>query len=348
MAQTVVPGVSIKGVVTAVPETTFDNVRDTTAFPKEEVRKVVAMAGVSQRRVVDSATCSTDLCFDAATTLLDALQWSRESIDGLIMVTQTPDYFMPSSSCVLHKRLGLPESCASFDLGLGCSGYAYGLWLGSTMLKTGGLRRVLLLHGETPTKYASESDRAVSLLFGDAGSATALELDGSAPNSYFTLCTDGGGYEDLIVEAGGFRDRFGADPRSHYVKMNGANVFNFTIKVVPPLIQDTLRLANRAIEDVDYYVFHQSNRFIIKHLIATCSLPAEKVPIVLDRFGNPGGPSVPLTVTQGLSDQAGRRPLWLMMLGYGAGLSWAAALVQLPEGAVVRHIEYSSAQVAQR
>ena len=143
----------------------------------------------------------------------------------------------------------------------------------------------------------------------------------------------------MIVEAGGFRDRFGADPRSHYVKMNGANVFNFTIKVVPPLIQDTLRLANRAIEDVDYYVFHQLYRFIIKHLIATCSLPPERVPIVLDRFGNPGGPSVPLTVTQGLPDEAGRRPLWLMMLGYGAGLSWAAALVQLPEGAVVRHID---------
>jgi 3-oxoacyl-[acyl-carrier-protein] synthase-3 len=249
---------------------------------------------------------------------------------------------------VLHKRLGLSERCDAFDLGLGCSGYVYGLWLASMMLKTGGLRRVLLLHGETPTRYAAEGDRAVALLFGDAGSATALERDDAdGAESYFSLCTDGGGYEDLIVPAGGFRDRFCADPSAHHVRMNGANVFNFTIRVIPPLIEETLRLANRAIEDVDYYVFHQSNRFIIKHLITTCSLPADRVPIVLDRFGNPGGPSVPLTITQGLTD-AGQRPLSLMMLGYGAGLSWGAALVRLPQGAVVRHVESASRLAAHR
>ena len=216
------------------------------------------------------------------------------------------------------------------------------------MLKTSGLGRVLLLHGETPTHYASASDRAVSLLFGDAGSATALELDDRADASpmYFTLRTDGTGADDLIVEAGGFRDRFCADPRAHYVKMNGANVFNFTIKVVPPLIEDTLRLANRGVSDIDYYVFHQSNRFIIKHLIATCALPAERVPIILDRFGNPGGPSVPLTITQGVPVLDGSGQRWLMLLGYGAGLSWGAALVPLANDAVIRHSEYASRQLS--
>jgi 3-oxoacyl-[acyl-carrier-protein] synthase-3 len=205
----------------------------------------------------------------------------------------------------------------------------------------------LLLHGETPTRYASEQDRAVSLLFGDAGSATALELDttGAAPSSSFSLHTDGTGYDDLIVEAGGFRDRFCNDPRAHYVKMNGANVFNFTIRTIPALIEDTLRLAGRSIADVDYYVFHQSNRFIINHLIATCALPGERVPLIIDRFGNAGGPSVPLTITQGLADQAGRRDLWLMLLGYGVGLSWGAALVQLPSSVVIRHVEYTPERV---
>jgi 3-oxoacyl-[acyl-carrier-protein] synthase-3 len=348
MAQSTIHGVAIRGVATSVPELKFNNLRDTAAFPQDEVRKVVAMAGVSERRVADAATCSTDLCFDAAEALLESLSWSRDSIDGLILVTQTPDYFMPSSSCVLHKRLGLSKDCAAFDLGLGCSGYVYGLWLGSMMLKTSGLRRVLLLHGETPTHYASDSDRAVSLLFGDAGSATALELDAraDAPPLYFTLRTDGTGAADLIVEAGGFRDRFCADQRAHYVKMNGANVFNFTIKVVPPLIQDTLQLADRIVDDVDYYVFHQSNRFIIKHLITTCALPADRVPIILDRFGNPGGPSVPLTITQGLPAPDGRGQRWLMLLGYGAGLSWGAALVPLSDDAVIRHAEYSSRQLS--
>jgi 3-oxoacyl-[acyl-carrier-protein] synthase-3 len=343
MAQSVVKGPLIRGIATAVPARTFNNLRDSTAFPRDDVRKVVAMAGVTERRVADDATCSSDLCLAAGEALLDALQWPRESVDGLIMVTQTPDYFMPSSSCVLHKRLGLSPGCAAFDLGLGCSGYVYGLWLASMMLKTGGLRRVLLLHGETPTRYASADDRAVWLLLGDAGSATGLELDagGEAPSSYFTLQTDGTGYDDLIVEAGGFRDRFCATERAHYVKMNGASLFNFTIRAIPPLIEDTLRLAGRSVGDVDYFVFHQSNRFIINHLVESCSLPADRVPLVLDRFGNAGGPSVPLTITQGLNGQAGDRPpLSLMLLGYGVGLSWGAALVPLPSDAVMRHVEY--------
>lgn len=343
MAQSVLKGPAIRGIATSVPTRTFNNLRDTTAFPKDEVRKVVAMAGVIERRLADGATCSSDLCLAAGEALLDALQWTRDSIDGLIMVTQTPDYFMPSSSCVLHKRLGLSPACAAFDLGLGCSGYIYGLWLASMMLKTGGLRRVLLLHGETPTHYASADDRAVSLLFGDAGSATGLELDDSidAPSSFFTLHTDGTGYGDLIVEAGGFRDRFCGNQRAHYVTMNGANLFNFTIKTIPVLIEDALRLAGRSIDEIDYYVFHQSNRFIINHLIGTCSLPADRVPIVLDRFGNAGGPSVPLTITQGLTDHAGHRPLSLMLLGYGVGLSWGAALVPLASDVVIRHVEYA-------
>jgi 3-oxoacyl-[acyl-carrier-protein] synthase-3 len=343
MAQSVVKGPSIRGIATSVPARVFNNLRDATRFPRDDVRKVVAMAGVTERRVADDATCSTDLCLAAGETLLDALQWSRASIDGLIMVTQTPDYFMPSSSCVLHKRLGLSPDCAAFDVGLGCSGYVYGLWLASMMLKTGGLRRVLLLHGETPTHYASEDDRAVSLLLGDAGSATGLELDTSddAPSSYFTLHTDGTGYDDLIVEAGGFRDRFCANQRAHYVKMNGANLFNFTIRAIPPLIEETLRLAGRSIGDIDYFVLHQSNRFIIHHIIETCALPADRVPIVLDRFGNAGGPSVPLTITHGLTDRAGHRdPLSLMLLAYGVGLSWGAAIVSLPSEAVIRHVEY--------
>jgi 3-oxoacyl-[acyl-carrier-protein] synthase-3 len=341
MSQSTISGVSIRGIATSVPERRFDNVADATGFAPDAVRKVVAMAGVAERRIVDGMTCSSDLCFQAAETLLDAVRWQRESIDGLVFVTQTPDYFMPSSSCVLHKRLGLQEHCASFDLGLGCSGYIYGLWLASMMLKAGGLRRVLLLHGETPTRYAFEQDHATSLLFGDAGSATAVErdeTDGSTP-AFFTLCTDGSGYEDLIVEGGGFRDRFCATPRAHFVKMNGANVFNFTIKVIPPLIRDTLRLANRQVDEIDYYIFHQSNRFILQHLIETCGLPRDRVPVVLDRFGNSGGPSVPLTITQGLTGSLGR-PVSLMLLGYGTGLSWGAALVQLPSDVVIRHVEY--------
>lgn len=348
MAQASTSGVRIRGLATAVPARRFHNVDDTVGFPPAEVRKVVAMAGVTERRVAGPDTCSTDLCVAAVDALLGDLAWDRQSIDGLIFVTQTPDYIMPSSSCVLQSRLGLSTTCAAFDVGLGCSGYVYGLWLAASLIRSGGLRRVLLLHGETPTHYAADDDRAVALLFGDAGSATALERDdrADAPAWHFTLGTDGSGAGDLIITAGGFRDRFAADPRAHAVTMNGANVFNFTIAVLPPLIADTLRLAGRTADDVDAFVFHQSNRFIIEHVAGACALPAGKVPLVLDRFGNPGGPSVPLAITQGVpaaADPARTRALTLMLLGYGVGLSWAAGLVVLEPGVPVLHVDCPAA-----
>jgi 3-oxoacyl-[acyl-carrier-protein] synthase-3 len=341
MSQLKINGPRIAGISTCVPKHRFDNVKDTTEFTKDEVRKVVAMAGVSARRVVDGETCSTDLCFGAAEALLKRLDCDRSSIDVLIMVTQTPDYFMPSSSCLLQERLGLSQECAAFDVGLGCSGYVYALWLAAALM-AGGHQRVLLLHGETPTLYASDADRSVSLLFGDAGSATLLESPNgseSVPWS-FVLRTDGHGFKDLIVEAGGFRDRFSDENRKHYVSMHGSNVFNFTINVLPPLMRDTLDLAGMETNDVDYYVFHQSNRFIMNHVMKKAGLPKERVPIILGEFGNPGGPSVPLTITQGELERPEDRALVLMLLGYGVGLSWGSALLPLDPEAVLCHEEW--------
>lgn len=340
MARSILTPPRLAGVATCVPAARFDNVRDTTAFPTGDVRKVVAMAGVNCRHVVDERTRSSDLCFTAAETLLDAIDWPRESIDGLVLVTQTPDYFMPSSSCLVQARLGLSSDCAAFDVNLGCSGYVYGLWLTSLMLGAGGLKRVLLLNGETPTLYAHDADRAVSLLFGDAGSATALEADpqGVSDRWVFALHSDGSGAEDLIIRGGGFRDRFSADRRAHYVEMNGANVFNFTLRVVPPLIEETLDAAGLRTDDVDYFIFHQSNRFIINHLIAKCGLPPDRTPVILSEFGNAGGPSVPLTITRGVPAADPPRSLKLMLIGYGVGLSWAAVILDLPADAPLRHV----------
>jgi len=342
MPQVKIKAPHIVGISTCVPSARFDNLKDTSEFSQTEVRKVVAMAGVATRRIVDTTTCSTDLCFAAATNLLKSVDCKPETIDGLILITQTPDYFMPSSSCLLHNRLGLSKDCASFDVNLGCSGYVYGLWLAAMTLSSGSCRRVLLLHGDTPTLYADKADRSVSLLFGDAGSATLLESSSSGPPDYwyFVLHTDGAGFADLIIEAGGFRDRFSSDPRKHCVSMNGANVFNFTITVLPPLIRDTLALAGMSQEGVDYYVFHQSNQFIMNHVIKRVGLQPERVPIILKEFGNTGGPSIPLTITQGNLTRPGERPLKLMLLGYGVGLSWGSALVHLDTPAVLSHVEW--------
>jgi 3-oxoacyl-[acyl-carrier-protein] synthase-3 len=199
----------------------------------------------------------------------------------------------------------------------------------------------VLCHGDTPGRYALQSDRSVSLLFGDAGSATAIEAAGPArsENWFFSLHTEGSGFQDMIIEGGAFRERFPEDNRKFYVQMNGANVFNFTIQRLPPLIRDTLQLSGCRSEDVDYYIFHQSNQFILRHVMKKMEIPDEKVPMTLKKFGNPGGPSVPLTITRGELERPVDRPLKLMLLGYGVGLSWASAFIELEPDAILGNIE---------
>ncbi len=340
MAEMKMDGQRIAGVATCVPSRVFNNERDCSSFPKDEVRKIVGMAGISSRRVSGEEICSSDLCVTAADALLDELSWERDSIDALIMVTQSPDYLLPSTCCIVQERLKLATQCAAFDVGLGCSGYPYGLWLAGMMLSSG-LRRVLLCHGETPSRFAEDNDRSVALLFGDVGSATALEASAikSGRNWHFCLHTDGAGHKDMIIEAGGFRNRFSEEKAKHHLYMNGAGIFNFTIKRVPPLVEQTLRLSDKSIDDIDYYIFHQSNRFIMKHLAKKMGLPETKIPMTLSEFGNTGGASIPLTLTKGDLVRPSDRSLLLMLLGYGVGLSWGSALIDLHPDAIFRHVE---------
>jgi 3-oxoacyl-[acyl-carrier-protein] synthase-3 len=351
MALVQTSGSRIAGICTSVPMSRFDNVADTVEFTETEVRKVTGLAGVSARRIAGDSVCSSDLCVQSSERLLQSLGWSPDSVDALIMVTQTPDYILPSTSCVIHKRLGLSDRCAAFDVGLGCSGYPYGLWLGAMMIQSGGgsggIRRVLVLHGETPTRFSDRADRSVSLLFGDAGSATALEATPAQTKPwYFALHTDGRSYDSMIIESGGFRNRFDDNRRNHCVSMDGALIFNFTIKRVPALIEETLTGSGHSVADIDYFIFHQSNQFIMKHLCSKQSLPVEKVPLTLKDFGNTGGVSIPLTITRGELMRPRDKALRLMLLGYGVGLSWGSALLDLDSDAVLESLEYDNLNVA--
>ncbi|MFM2400138.1 MAG: hypothetical protein RL341_2295 [Pseudomonadota bacterium] len=334
-------GFRVAGIATCVPPLVVDNLACGAQYGEVEVRKVVAMAGVKRRHVVDAGVTAADLCFVAAKDLLARLNWSPESITGLIFVTQSPDYWLPSTSCVLHKLLGLPPSCAAFDVGLGCSGYPYGLYLAASMLRAGGQQRILLLHGETPSKFTSPEDHATTLLFSDAGSATALEMDAQAQDSVFGLFTDGMGFQDLIIRGGGFRNRSPENPRDQFLSMDGAAIFNFTVKRVPELIKDTLQFGGWTVADIDQYFFHQSNRFIMKHIAKKCGLPESSVPIVLEDFGNSGGPSVPLVLTQSMAADRSAA-VRAMLLGYGVGLSWASAVTQIEPNALLIHSEYDT------
>jgi 3-oxoacyl-[acyl-carrier-protein] synthase-3 len=336
-------GFKVAGISTCVPPHRVDNLEVGKAFGTVEVRKVVSMAGVRHRHVVDANVTAVDLCTDAARRLLDQLSWAPDTVTGLIMVTQSPDHFLPSSSCIVHARLGLSDHCAAFDVGLGCSGYPYGLYLAATMLRGGGHQRILVLHGETPSLFIDPQDQATSLLFGDAGSATALEHTGrDEDDACFGLFTDGSGADSLIIKGGGFRDPRPADPRDLRLRMDGASVFNFTIKRVPALIKDTLAYAGLQVADIDSYIFHQSNRFIMKHLVKKCELPEDRVPFILENMGNCGGPSVPLTMTLSQEQLHSERPLRLMLLGYGVGLSWGSTVMSLHPGTPLLHHTYQA------
>jgi 3-oxoacyl-[acyl-carrier-protein] synthase-3 len=341
MSQSIIKNCRIAGVSTCTPQNKIDNIKDVEGLSKSEIRKVVSMAGIKSRRVVSEGVTSVDLCAEAASNLLTRLGWGTDSIDCLIFVTQSPDYLLPSSSCILQARLGLSNTCAAFDVGLGCSGYPYGLWLASMMVSTGGHKRVLVLHGETPSLFTTPGD-TTELLFGDCGSATAIERQRDDEDKWcFSLHSDGKGFEDLIVRAGGFRNRFDPDKRNYYLSMNGPNIFNFTIKTVTPLIDDTIALSGLTLDEVDYFIFHQSNLFIMHHLMKKSSLPKEKVPIILDQFGNTGGPSIPLTLTQGVKWENVNTKIMTMLLGYGVGLSWGAAMIPFDPGVIICHSEHA-------
>ena len=310
-------GFKIAGISTCVPPDRVDNLEAGKDYGEVEVRKVVQMAGVRHRHVVAKGVTAVDLCTDAAKHLLKALNWAPDSITGLIMVTQSPDYFLPSSSCVAHAQLGLSDHCAAFDVGLGCSGYPYGLYIAAAMLKGGGQQRILVLHGETPTLFVNPQ----------------------ADQGWFSLFTDGTGADSLIVRGGAFRQPQSDNPADNKLFMEGAAVFNFTIKRVPALIADALTYAKLEVGDIDQYIFHQSNRFIMKHLIKKAGLPEDRVPFILEGVGNVGGPSVPLTMTRGLSATR-TQDQRVMLLGYGVGLSWGAAILQLDAKAPLLHQVY--------
>jgi 3-oxoacyl-[acyl-carrier-protein] synthase-3 len=270
------------------------------------------------------------LCHAAAKRLLEKLGWEPSSVDALILITQTPDYAVPASACVLQHRLGLSEDCIAFDVNLGCSAYVYGIWLAATMISTQDLNRILLLVGDTSNYGINQNDSATAMIFGDGGSATALERSAGKNIKYF-LKTKGSGYRNIIVPAGHARSRSRKDvAESEYeLSMNGSNIFSFTITDVPRTIESFMSQYNIDMNDVDLYVFHQANRFILRHLAKKLNLPMEKVPLSIERYGNTSGESIPITLVDALGNEESSGPLKLFLCGFGIGLSWGGVYLEM-------------------
>lgn len=337
-------GAKIVGVVSCVPARRIDNAYFVREFGEGAVNDVVKMIGVHQRRWVEEGTSTRDLCRAAAMQLLAGIDWAPDSVDALIFVSQTPDYRLPASACALQADLGLHVACIAFDVNLGCSGYPYALWLGMTMIQTGAARRVLLAVGDTISKIADKNDRSTALLFGDAGTVTAIEASDDAAAS-FIMGTDGRGAHNLIVPSGAFKNYGnsndsrleGKNPDCLY--MDGGEIFNFTLRAVPALIARTLELAEKHTDQYDGFLFHQANLFMLKHLAKKSKLPSDRVPINIDRFGNTSCASIPLLLTTTLRERLLNEKLQLAMFGFGVGYSWASASLNVGPLACVETIE---------
>lgn len=348
MLKAVLDGISIRGIRCAVPQPTR-TLSDEQLFTPNEEERLIKSIGVKTRHAAPSTMCTSDLCQHAAEKLLSELDWALDTIDVLIFVTQSADYIVPATACALQARMGLSSSCMAFDINLGCSGYIYGIWTVATFLKTlsisGRRARGLLLAGDLCTRRLMEGDKATIPLFGDAGSATAIEINPDADPCYAVFGTDGLGAEHLIIRAGAIKESLLPPKVPHTpevqkqlyehsrLHLNGHEVFNFTLRCVPQLLEEVLQHAKKTKEDIDFFIMHQANAFMLSHLARKSNLPTDKVPIELEQFGNTSSASIPLTLCAALSKELSH-PLSFVLLGFGVGWSWGAlqlSIGPLPE-----------------
>jgi 3-oxoacyl-[acyl-carrier-protein] synthase III len=338
-------GARIAGVVSCVPSRQVDNEYFAARFGESAVRDVVKMIGVNRRRWADDNTSTGDLCRTAGRKLLRELDWQPESIDALIFVSQTPDYRLPGTGFVLQADWGLPTACITLDINLGCSGYPQALWLGMNLIQTGAARRVLLAVGDTISKMIDPDDRSTTLLFGDAGTVTALEASASDEPAHFIIGADGKGVRNLIVPSGAFKqydvtaDARMADKSPVSLFMDGGEIFNFTLNAVPRLVSRTIELGGKDKDAYDAFLFHQANLFMLKHLAKKAGLPADRVPTNIGEFGNTSCASIPLLMTTELKERLKAGALQLGMFGFGVGYSWASASLTVGPLDIVDTIE---------
>ena len=342
-------GVGIKAVSACVPKNVSRNRDLGYLIPEEEIEKTINSIGIVEKRFVDEDTTASDLCFKAAEKLFEDNDIDRNSIDMVLFLSQLPDYKIPATAPILQHRLGLPVTTAALDLSLGCSGYVYALSTAMAYASMEGINRVLLLVGETFSKFVNRMDKVDAPLYGDAGTATLIEKTDSDFVSVFGLYSDGSGEDAVKIKAGEGRCRTSADNLKEHtekdgsilsdndVYMNGMEVFNFVMRAVPKSIKTLCAENDIVLENVGHLVLHQANRFMTDFIAKRIKYPLERVPYCLDKYGNTSSPSIPLTI---VSELCGQPLTDAVISGFGAGLSWGTAHISLADCKVSQLIEY--------
>lgn len=341
MAYLNIPNVRITGMAAVVPEKIVSN-HDYEFISEKEREAIISSTGIVNRRFAKDGVCTSDMGIFCAEKLITALNWKKTEIELLIFVSQTRDYILPNTACIIQHKLGLSKNCMAFDIPLGCSGYTYGLSVAASLMANGNIKKAILIVGDVSSYELSFKDKSIYPLFGDAVSITTLEHTGNAQdNMSFHLQTDGNGYQAIIIPDGGIRNPVNASSlelknygegvwrTNNNLFLDGLKVFEFTIREVAKNIKQLLTNINKEATDFDYYIFHQANLLMNETIRKQLKLPEQKVPYTLEKYGNTSSGSIPLTLVSELNHQLNHERHDYMLSGFGVGLSWASAAICL-------------------
>ncbi len=328
----------IKGISYYLPEKVVTNEELLQEFPEWSVDKVAKKVGVNSRHLAGVSETAGDMAEKAARNLFAEYGVSPEEIDFILLCTQSPDYFLPSTACILQNRLGIPTSAGALDYNLGCSGCVYGMAMAKGLIAGGIAKNVLLLTAETYNKYLHPSDKSNRSIFGDGAAACLISTEGMAEIGDFSLGTDGSGAEKLIVRTGAARygkptGKSEVDDEGHtryddYLYMDGGGIFNFTLDAVPAMMKDILAKNSLTNDGVDYYVFHQANKFMLNTIRKVCVLPKDKFYVNLEETGNTVSSTVLIAMKQCLDAGTIHKGMKVMVSGFGVGLSWGGTILK--------------------
>jgi 3-oxoacyl-[acyl-carrier-protein] synthase III len=336
---------SIAAIEYSLPEIVLKNDELATRFSDWTAEKITDKTGITERHIAGEDECASDLAVHACHKLFDSHACRREDVDFLLLCTQSPDYFLPSTACVVQDRLGLPTTCGALDFNLGCSGFVYGLGLAKGLIETTQAKNVLLVTAETYSKFIHENDRSVRTIFGDGAAATLIQAVhiedkiSDEPIGPFVYGTDGRGAKNLIVPVGGMRqracssdethmDEFGNERTSSNLYMNGGEIFSFTLRTVPAVVDRLLEAMRLHLEDIDLIVFHQANRYMLDHLRKKLKISEQRFVVAIEHVGNTVSSTIPIALSDAVRSGRLSYGQRVMMVGFGVGYSWAATVIR--------------------
>lgn len=327
----------IKALSYYLPEKVVTNEELVKEFPEWSVDKVALKVGVDSRHLAAENETAGDMAEKAARKLFTECGISPKEIDFLMLCTQSPDYFLPSTACILQNKLGIPTTAGAFDYNLGCSGCIYGMAIAKGLITAGIAKNVLLLTAETYNKYLHPSDKSNRSIFGDGAAACLISTDGFAEIGEFVLGSDGSGANNLIVKTGASRQKtatgkFVEDEEGHiwyddYLYMNGGAIFNFTLDIVPTMLNQVTEKNSITKDDIDFYIFHQANKFMLNTIRKVCVLPKDKFYVNLSETGNTVSSTVLIGLKDCIDNQTIKNKDKVMVAGFGVGLSWGGTIL---------------------